>query len=136
MAKVLWLIITFLLISMGALAGCSETNGHMATGWGQKGNEPTIVASHRHGHGPPPHAPAWGYRAKHQYRYYPDAFVYFDVTRKVYFYLEGPNWHMAVTLPSYYSGKLRGYVLIEMATDTPYLQFERHRKDYPHYRNL
>jgi len=49
--------------------------------------------------GPPPHAPAHGYRAKHTYYYYPSAYVYFDISRKVYFYLEGDKWRMSVSLP-------------------------------------
>jgi hypothetical protein len=38
--------------------------------------------------GPPKHAKAHGYRAKHTYQYYPDAKVYYDVSRGSYFYLE------------------------------------------------
>ena len=38
--------------------------------------------------GPPPHAPAHGARAKYTYNYYPSAQLYFDISRKVYFYLE------------------------------------------------
>ncbi len=39
--------------------------------------------------GPPPWAPAHGYRAKHRYRYYPSAEIYFDLGRGIYFYYEG-----------------------------------------------
>ncbi len=36
--------------------------------------------------GPPPHAKAYGHRARHHYHYYPDAYVYFDTGRGLYFY--------------------------------------------------
>ena len=35
--------------------------------------------------GPPPWAPAHGYRAKYQYYYYPSSYVYFDTKKKLYF---------------------------------------------------
>jgi len=57
--------------------------------------------------------------------------VYFDVTRKVYFYMEGSNWRMAASLPTHYRARLRGYVIIEMDSDTPYVQFGEHKKQYP-----
>ena len=49
--------------------------------------------------GPPSHAKAHVYRAKHTYRYYHSANAYYDVERKAGFYLEGNNWHMGVSLP-------------------------------------
>jgi hypothetical protein len=53
---------------------------------------PVMVAKSKPKGGPPPHAPAHGYRAKYSYRYYPSSYVYFDVSRKCYFYLDGDNW--------------------------------------------
>jgi len=99
------------------LAACSTTNGK--------------VTSRHKGHGPPSHAPAWGYRAKHLYWYYADAFVYFDVSRRVYFYLEGSNWRVVANLPARYRSRLKSYVEIEMDTDEPYKFFEEHKKLYP-----
>ncbi len=84
-----------------------------------------------HRHGPPAHAPAWGYRAKHEYRYYPDAFVYYDVYRNIYFYMDGGTWRMTATLPGSYDARLGGYVVIDLDTDSPYEYFERHRHEYP-----
>jgi hypothetical protein len=83
--------------------------------------------------GPPPHAPAYGYRAKHQYHYYPSAYVYFDVTRNAYFYLEGAVWKTAVVLPERYRLKIREveYVTIDMDDDRPYSHFEEHKKKFP-----
>ncbi len=126
------LLALLLIVALAYLPACNTTSGAVAVGWGAKGGAPSEAPPHPgRKHGPPAHAPAWGYRAKHQYWYYPEAFVYFDVTRKVYFYMEGPNWHMAVSLPSYYKANLGGYVVLEMDTDTPYTYFDRHKKKYP-----
>ncbi|MBW2218887.1 MAG: hypothetical protein JRF40_05270 [Deltaproteobacteria bacterium] len=81
--------------------------------------------------GPPPHAPAHGYRAKHAYRYFPDSHVYFDVHREVYFYLSGDQWKMCVALPKNIRLHVCDYVSIEMDSDKPYTQFTKHKKKFP-----
>ncbi len=81
--------------------------------------------------GPPPHAKAYGYRAKHHYHYYPDSRVYFDTGRQVYFYLEDGSWTMAVSLPTYLRVSLGSRVSLEMELDRPYVHYEEHRKKYP-----
>lgn len=81
--------------------------------------------------GPPDHAPAYGYRAKHSYRYYPDCSVYFDIDRSVYFYLQGDSWRVSVELPDHLRIGLGGYVVVEMDTDRPYLHHQDHMKKYP-----
>ena len=78
---------------------------------------------------PPAHAKAYGRRAKYTYRYYPDAQVYFDIHRKVYFYYEGRGWKSSATLPKRI--KLAGHVTLEMDTDSPYKEFKSHRTKYP-----
>ncbi len=123
------------LVSCFLLSSCSTTSGGVAVGWSQEESPPPPQAppARHHGHGPPPHAPAWGYRAKQHYKYwyYPDAYVYFDVTRKVYFYLEGDNWRIAASLPRHYRTRLYGYVEIELDSDKPYVYFDKHRREYP-----
>jgi len=115
-----------MLVSTMLLQGCVTSSGRVGVGWGEENAPPPP-----HHPGPPPHAPAWGYRAKHEYWYYPDAYVYFDVKRKVYFYMEGSNWKMSTTLPTYYKARLGEHVTIEMDSDTPYIQFEEHKRQYP-----
>lgn len=80
---------------------------------------------------PPVHAKAHGYRAKHMYRFYPDAAVYFDISSKSYFYLSGNEWRVAVTLPQTLRVKLGDCVTIEMDTDKPYTKFHEHKIKYP-----
>jgi len=72
--------------------------------------------------GPPSHAKAHGYRAKHNYNYYPKANVYYDTSRKMYFYIEGDNWKASVSLPSTLKVQLGNHVSVEMETDKPYLK--------------
>ena len=81
--------------------------------------------------GPPPHAPAHGYRAKHHYHYYPSSSVYYDNDRKLYFYLKGDNWEVGASLPSSIRVRLGDYVSIEMETDQPYIYHADHVKKYP-----
>jgi len=80
--------------------------------------------------GPPEHAKAHGYRAKHTYRYYPSANAYYDVERKSYFYLEGNNWRVGVSLPDTLNVRLGSYVTIGMDSDKPYTSFEVHKRQY------
>lgn len=80
---------------------------------------------------PPSWAPAHGYRAKHRYYYYPSAFVYFDIDRKIYFYLEGSTWKMATKPPSIIFLIPNEYVVIDLETDKPYIYFDEHKRKYP-----
>jgi hypothetical protein len=84
-----------------------------------------------HKGGPPPHAPAHGYRAKQAYRYYPAVEVYFDITKRVYFYLEGSNWKVSASLPNHLATRLGDYVSVEMETDRPYTRHELYKKKFP-----
>jgi hypothetical protein len=81
--------------------------------------------------GPPPWAPAHGRRAKYRYRYYPSFYVYFDIGRQVYFYLEGDKWRMSAHLPSAIRIESADYVSIELKTANPYEYFSEHKKQYP-----
>jgi hypothetical protein len=81
--------------------------------------------------GPPAHAPAHGYRAKHRYRYYPSRSVYYDTGRGLYFYLKGKNWEVGASLPSNLRVGLGDSVSIELNTDKPYLHHAEHIKKYP-----
>ena len=81
--------------------------------------------------GPPANAPAHGYSAKHRYRYYPSCYVYFDVSRKCYFYLTRDGWKVSASLPVHMRAQLGDYVSIEMDTDRPYTKFQEHKKKYP-----
>ena len=110
-----------------AAAGCHPTRVVV-------GNEPT----YRHeapppsrAPGPPPWAPAHGYRAKHQYRYYPSSHVYYDTGRSLYFYYSGGKWEASVSLPSLIRIDVNDYVTLEMGTSEPYRYHTDVVKQYP-----
>jgi hypothetical protein len=52
------------------------------------------------GHGPPPWAPAHGYRAKTRHIYFPEYNFYFDLERRVYIHLQAGRWTISVDLPT------------------------------------
>lgn len=70
--------------------------------------------------GPPPWAPAHGYRAKFTYRYYPSSLVYFNIEKGVYFYLSNGVWVNSYYLPQTISIAPDGYVILKMDVDKPY----------------
>ncbi len=82
---------------------------------------------------PPAHAPAYGRRAQQHYRYhyYPEASVYFDTGRGVYFYLADGGWQISVDLPRRLRVRLGEHVSLEMDSDKPYSEYETHHKKYP-----
>lgn len=96
------------------------------------GNHGYSESGHKHKKGgPPAHAPAHGYRAKHHYRYYPSRNVYHDTDRGLYFYLKGDNWEVGAKLPSSLRVGLGDSVSIELETDKPYIYHADHVRKYP-----
>ncbi|NOQ35483.1 MAG: hypothetical protein GQ569_06255, partial [Methylococcaceae bacterium] len=57
----------------------------------------------------------------YQYKYYPDALVYFDDPHKVYHYFHGGKWVSNVILPEFINIIGQDFKLIELKTDRPYL---------------
>ena len=81
--------------------------------------------------GPPAHAPAHGYRRKFQYRYYPDALVYYAPDRGTYFWFETDQWRVGVELPNDIRVRLGEHVTIELDTDSPYRHYQKRAKSHP-----
>jgi len=129
--KRLMFLLTIVLF-LFSFSACRTTGGAVGFEWGQgTGNGHHHKVKKAKKGGPPPHAPAHGYRAKHQYRYYPSCSVYYDAYRKLYFYLEGPNWRIAASLPHSIQLGSGGFVGIEMDSDRPYIHYEEHKRKYP-----
>jgi hypothetical protein len=108
-------------------------DGSISIRWGQGSDSESqeqVKTQDKKG-GPPDHAPAHGYRAKHQYRYYPSRSVYFDTERKLYFYLKGENWEVGASLPTGLKTGLGDYVSFELDTDKPYVYHAEHVNKYP-----
>ena len=68
---------------------------------------------------------------KYSYQYYSSCSVYYDINRKLYFYLEDGSWKIFSALPRSLKRQLSDYVKIEMDTDKPYLDNEKHVKKFP-----
>ena len=122
----------FFIISTLFTIGCAARK--IEVKYEKDNNSGYSEANHKHKHkkgGPPPHAPAHGYRAKHHYRYYPSCSVYYDSGRKLFFYLKGDNWEIGASLPSSIRVRLGEYVSMELDTDRPYVYHADHVKRYP-----
>lgn len=81
--------------------------------------------------GPPPWAPAHGYRAKHRYLYYPSPQVYFDTGRNIYFYYRSGQWEVSAQLPRAIRVQLGQSVTLDMNTEKPYQYHSEVIKRYP-----
>ncbi len=83
--------------------------------------------------GPPPWAPAHGYRAKMRQVYFPQYNFYYDTHRQVYIYMGGRGWEISVGLPARYSSvDLNGCakILLDINSDTPQIYNRDHRMRY------
>jgi hypothetical protein len=76
--------------------------------------------------GPPPHAPAHGYRNK--YRFYPEQNLYYDITRDIYFHYDDGRWRQYDHNPVQI--QLGPFFSIQMDTDTPYTRFDEHKREF------
>ncbi len=122
----------FFVISAILTFGCAGTK--IKAKYETKDNSGYSKAEHKHKHkngGPPAHAKAHGYRAKHKYRYYPDCSVYHDGKRGLYFYIKGGNWEVGASLPNNLRVRLGESVSLELDTDRPYTYHADHAKRYP-----
>ncbi len=129
---ILRLTLSFFFISSTLIFGCAGTE--IKAKYEKKENSGYSKTGHKHKHkkgGPPAHAPAHGYRAKHKYRYYPDASVYHDTERGLYFYIKGGNWEVGASLPNHFQMGLGESVSLELETDKPYTYHADHAKQYP-----
>ena len=88
--------------------------------------------------GPPPWAPAHGYRTKTRHIYFPDQNFYYDVERSVYFYLDNGGWSISASLPGIYANVNLGrsrQVQLEIGGHTPYVYNEVHVVEYRRHNN-
>lgn len=122
MAAAIVLLFSFPVLAGGAISVQWGNNPKPQTGSG--------LYSQKKG-GPPPHAPAHGYRAKHQYRYYPNRNVYHDAARGVYFYMQGDGWAVGASLPTDLLSDLGASVSLDLDTDKPYEYNAEHLSKYP-----
>jgi hypothetical protein len=126
------LVTCFFIISTILTFGCAGTK--IKAKYERKDDSGYSKAEHKHKPkkgGPPAHAKAHGYRAKHKYRYYPDCSVYQDTERGLYFYIKNGNWEIGASLPYNLQMGLGKSVSLELDTDKPYTYHADHVKEYP-----
>lgn len=91
------------------------------------------ISENAYSQGPPPWAPAHGYRAKTRYVYFPDQNFYYDLQSRNYLYINGGNWSISASLPRIYVGiNLGGSTQVELdfVGDRPYRYNSEHIVKY------
>lgn len=81
--------------------------------------------------GPPPWAPAHGFRRNRAYYYYPGANVYYRPADRMWIYLDGRDWRVGVSLPTGLRVDFNRSVSLTMETDKPYEFHDHVRRHYP-----
>jgi hypothetical protein len=88
-----------------------------------------VVESNRQG--PPPWAPAHGWRRKHEtYYYYPATQVYYYPSVRRYYWLEGRDWRNGDRLPRYYALDQDKRVVLDLDYE-PHTYHAKIRSAYP-----
>lgn len=86
--------------------------------------------------GPPPWAPANGYRAQQaRYFYFPEHNFYYDTDREVYYYPDGHDWNLSSSLPTLFAWIDLGNsmkVALNYNGDRPYRENHYHSERYRH----
>ena len=80
---------------------------------------------------PPSYRHVYNNCSKRRYQYFPSVRVYHDADRGLYFFPQGLEWRIAVSLPGELRMQLEEYVTIEMESSKPYIYNEQHQKKYP-----
>ncbi|MFN6946967.1 MAG: hypothetical protein ACK4ND_18635 [Cytophagaceae bacterium] len=86
------------------------------------------------GNGPPPWAPAHGYRAKTRHIYFQDYDTYYDLQRGVYISLGNGRWEVSARVPSPLKGvnlKLANQIELDLDLDDPQRYYNDHKVKYP-----
>jgi hypothetical protein len=125
MKRLVVLVSAWIVISIAFLL----SENAMAQGKSQK-NEKT---EGRKETGPPPWAPAHGYRAKTRYTYFTDQNFYYDNNRGVYIYLRGKNWEVSSKIPDAFKNvNLSAAVKVDLdyAADDPHKYNKDHKNKY------
>jgi len=99
----------------------------------QKKNSKKVKTTYKKETGPPPWAPAHGYRAKTRYVYFTEHNFYYDNDRGVYIYMSGKNWEVSANIPDLFKNvNLSAEVKIDLdfSADDPQKYNADHRKKY------
>jgi hypothetical protein len=69
--------------------------------------------------------------ARHRYNYYPDAQVYFDPARQLYFFMEANRWLARAVLPREINVSIGPPVVVDLDSERPYERHDDVRRIYP-----
>lgn len=81
--------------------------------------------------GPPPWAPAHGFRRNRAYYYYPGSNVYYRPADRMWIYLDGRDWRVGASVPTSIRVNFDRSVSLTMETDRPYEFHDHVRSRYP-----
>jgi len=115
------------IVSVFLLFSIDEQAVAQGKGKGKKQNSTVKEA------GPPPWAPAHGYRAKTRYVFFRDYAVYYDHERGVYISLAGKDWQVSASLPVNLKGvDLHAAVKIDLESDgnEPQRYYYQHKEKF------
>lgn len=111
------ILLILLLVALSALSGCRRPP-LPAPG-------PVIIDD---GHpGRRPHQRSRYYR----YRYFPAYEIYYDTSRRLYFYFSNGRWLSVRVLPRHYHIDARDYVIVELEGLKPHVHHRQMTKRYP-----
>lgn len=85
------------------------------------------------GGGPPPWAPAHGYRAKTRHIFFPEFNIYFDIIKGVYIHQDGPRWITTPKVPIVLKGidlKKKKQIELDLNVDNPHKFNSDHKVKY------
>jgi hypothetical protein len=71
-------------------------------------------------------------RGRHRYEYYPEAQVYFDPARQLYFFMQANRWAARATLPPEINVRIGPRVVVQLDSERPYEFHEEIRRYYPY----
>ena len=101
--------------------------------YAQKKGSKKVKTNYNKETGPPPWAPAHGYRAKTRYVYFTDHNFYYDNDKGVYIYLSGKNWEVSAKIPDLFKNvNLAAEVKIDLdfSADNPHQYNADHKRKY------
>lgn len=131
------LLLVSLWVAAGFLPGRAEVSGALSVeiriGKAPPPPPPEIVVVEPVGPvGPPPWAGHHWFARQRDYYYYPDCDVYYRPADRMWFYLEGGEWRVGLSLPERIEFDLRHGVRLTMATNRPYIYHPQVVVLYPH----
>lgn len=110
---------------VGIATGCARVHTH-------RDDRVVVVEEGKKG-GPPPWAPAHGYRRKVAYRYYYDREIYYNVDKGYWIWIEGGGWRAGRKLPNFITINPRAdkFAIIDLEGDDPTPYHAEVTKVYP-----